>query len=149
MAEAFSVFDPTGSGTLGWAAFKDAVYTLGMPFSNESFLSVKGVRKGEAGFFFVCALRPRFLTHGPGSLQNVAEKDFKCDLAKFKMLFLQLSASLPASNANDDIKAAFAAMDSDRTGKISKVCVRVATLCAGGTLTPVSGSCALLHDQRG
>lgn len=48
----------------------------------------------------------------------------KVNLASFKMVYLQLSASNPASDVEADLKAAFGAMDSKKEGKVSKKMVK-------------------------
>ncbi len=53
----------------------------------------------------------------------VCQPGDKVDFAAFKALYQKLQASAPAANVDEDLKAAFAAMDGAKRGKVTKVMV--------------------------
>ena len=69
----------------------------------------------------------------------------KIDLATFKKLYGQLVAANKPTDADADLKAAFQAMDADKTGKISKKMLRHFLTSVGEKLS-ASEADALLKD---
>ena len=86
--------DPTGLGQINWTDFKDACRSTGIPFTDAQLDKVKE----KAGT--------------------------KIDLAAFKSLYAEVSAGVSAGDQDADLKAAFDAMDADKTGKVSKKMLR-------------------------